>query len=516
MEDFSTQVADIASIYTTDTIFILGKGPSADAVDQIDFSGSLVIGINDAERIFPADISIFHADWVARSIRDNGFRSQLYVAPFAFDAGSKAVSVAPYAPLVEDTTDLMMQRFQSPAFIIEDVLFLSALKIAQLVAKERGRNQKVYMIGFDFNAHIGYSDAIGKPVQLLEEDAVRVDMQEFIFLNSLYILRDSPLEVMHVGTKPFSRLSAEELNALYTSRTVRDRPQAHDVSIVAELTTNHFGDRARLERMVRAAAAAGADAIKLQKRDVETFYTAEQLGSPYASPFGTTFADYRHQLELDRDDFDFVETLCRELGIEWMVSVLDQPSFEWLQQFDPAMLKLPSTISEHKDYLAYVARNHTGGLILSTGMTDKDYESWVLDTFAKASSLVLMQCNSAYPTPLHDCNIGVVRHYSLLAKSHPFVVPGYSSHDIGYLASTLAVAAGARVLEKHVKLGQTEWAHFDAVAVDLKTNDFREYVERVREAQVIVGSEEKQVNESEHHKYWLADPASAVGAGGSA
>jgi N-acetylneuraminate synthase len=53
-----------------------------------------------------------------------------------------------------------------------------------------------------------------------------------------------------------------------------------------------------------------------------------------------------------------------------------------------------------------------------------------------------------------------------------------------------------------VKLGNTEWAHFDAVAVDLTTSKFREYVDAIREAELIIGREEKQVNPSEHHKYF--------------
>jgi N-acetylneuraminate synthase len=65
----------------------------------------------------------------------------------------------------------------------------------------------------------------------------------------------------------------------------------------------------------------------------------------------------------------------------------------------------------------------------------------------------------------------------------------------------LAVASGARMLEKHVKLGDVDWVHFDKVALDLKTDSFKNYVKAVREAEVALGSPVKRVLASEHHKY---------------
>lgn len=469
------------------------------------YAGSLVIGINDAERIIPADISIFHGDWVKEAIADSGFHSRLYITSYPFDAKGIPVVVAPYVPLTQESSDLIMQRFMGDAFVIEDILFLSALKVAREIAKIRGRKQTVYMVGFDFDPALGRSHKIGKDFvpDLGEENAFRISVQEFYFINTLYFLRDSALIVKHVGSRSFSEINAGELNAAIAKPRIVNS-HVGQVTIVAELTTNHFGDRARLERMVRASSAAGADFVKLQKRDVATFYTPEQLASPYVSPFGKTFADYRYQLELSLDDFEFLDQLCKKVGIGWFVSVLDQPSFSFMRELNPAMLKLPSTISEHVDYLKYVAANYTGALVLSTGMTDAEYEGFVLENFSRCEKLYLLQCNSAYPTPVHDCNIAVVRHYNELAGRDSRIVPGYSSHDFGWKASVLAVGAGAKMLEKHVKLGNTEWAHFDAVAVDLTTPDFSEYVDHVREAELIMGSESKQINQSEHHKYFAA------------
>lgn len=464
-----------------------------------------MIAVNDAERIAPADITVFHDKWVEESLVRNGLRSRLYVNSTGFRPERGETLAAPFAPMGNDGGDLMMQRLLGQDFVIEEVLFLSALRIARMVAAARGRRQTVYMVGFDFQPDAGLARAVGRDYAPgnSADRYFRIGFQEFFFLNALYMLKDSELDVVHVGSRAFSRIDGEALNRRFGARRGEERPQSA-VAVTAELTTNHFGDRARLERMIRAARAAGADYVKLQKRDVATFYTAEQLASPYVSPFGRTFADYRYRLELGRDDFAFVDTLCRELGIGWFTSVLDAPSFDFIRQFDPDLIKLPSTISEHRDYLGHVARAWRGDVVLSTGMTDQAYEEWVLAQFGQCERLYLLQCNSAYPTPPADCNIGVVRHYHALAQANPRLVPGYSSHDFGWLASALAVAAGARMVEKHVKLGNTDWAHFDAVAVDLATPDFRDYVAKVREAEELVGSEAKAVNPSEHHKYMRA------------
>ena len=503
--DFLNQIKSIALTYTTDTIYVLGKGPSIDQVAPDVYASSLVIALNDAERIAPADITIFHSDWVKEGIAESGNRSRMYITSTDFSPKDRVVVRVPYKPLTQESSDVMMQRFMTDELVIDDVIFLLALKVARIISDIKGRDQTVYMVGFDFDAERGYSKLLGHDYapQRADERAIKISTQEFFFLNTLYFLRKSNLNVLHVGNRPFSSIAPEDLNKI-GRRCIPgggELPLNHSVKVVAELTTNHFGDRLRLERMIRASHSAGADFIKLQKRDVDTFYSKEQLASKYVSPFGDTFGDYRRQLELSADDFNFVDRLCSDLGISWFASILDEPSFRFMLQFDPKLVKLPSTISEHTDYLRYVADNYSGSVVLSTGMTDESYEEFVLSTFNKCESLFLLQCNSAYPTPLEDCGVGIVRRYNAIARSEPRIIPGYSSHDFGWKASALAVAAGAKMVEKHVKLGNTEWAHFDAVAVDLTTPAFKEYVDAIREAEMIVGPETKQVRKSEHHKY---------------
>ena len=59
------------------------------------------------------------------------------------------------------------------------------------------------------------------------------------------------------------------------------------------------------------------------------------------------------------------------------------------------------------------------------------------------------------------------------------------------------------MVEKHIKLGTSDWAHFDAVALDVNTNEFSNYVKKIREAEIVLGNELKQINKFENHKYRL-------------
>lgn len=500
---FTQLVSDVASTYGRDTIFILGKGPSADKVPSRVYNGSLVVGVNDAERIQPAAITIFHAEWVQRALSASGPKAELYLTSTDFSPANSRAFVAPHIQLGQDGSDLMMQRLLSGDFVIEDVLFISALKVALEVARERGRVLKVYMIGFDFDAEAGYANIDGDRYELADMQNRRlvIGMQESFLLNALYMLRGSEIDVVHVGYRNYSAVTPEDLTRDFSPTAVKYGSSDWKVSVVAEITTNHFGDRARLEKMVRAAKVAGADFVKVQKRDVESFYTQEQLKSPYKSPFGSTFGDYRRQLELSYEDFNFLKTLCDRIGINWFASVLDLKSYAFVMDFNPVLIKLPSTISEHTEYLESVANIADRGVVLSTGMTDGAFENWILDKFNKVPQLILMQANSAYPTPASDCNIAVVSHYQNLARQFSHLTPGYSSHDEGWFGSVLAIAAGARMVEKHVKLGNTDWAHFDAVALDLTTPAFGEYVAKLREAEIALGSEVKAIAPSENHKY---------------
>jgi len=277
------------------------------------------------------------------------------------------------------------------------------------------------------------------------------------------------------------------------------KASAGQVQVVAEFTNNHCGDSSRLYEMVLEAKAQGANLIKVQKREPDTFYTSEQLQSAYKSPFGSTLGEYRRGVELSQHQFDLLTLICVKNDIPWFASVLDLPSLNFISRYNPILIKIPSTISGHKNFILSIAETSIPNVIVSLGGTNEEYVQWIGGIF-QTRNLFLMQCTSSYPAELSDLNIRVLTMLKVLAKKEDLYL-GYSSHDPGSLGSQLAVALGAVLIEKHVKYGNVDWIHFDGVALDLKKNELHKFTRDLSTAISILGSPHKQILDSEHHKY---------------
>jgi N-acetylneuraminate synthase len=510
-ENIYQLIRSIGSGWDGETIFIVGKGPSLDELEGFQTPSGLVINVNDSEKIIQGQLGVFSGNWVRHSLKERGFKCLFYLAgkPLPSDVPH---ALLPAIPLEYDDEDLTTHRLGLDEFYDEPFVLVSALKVCVQIARYTQKKPSVYLLGFDFSTSkgevsksLGVDYAKSNPV----DRELVVHSQEYSYLQFVRYFQDNPvINLIHVGTKEYSQVTTVQFKEKFSTRVevkpeiepTTSRPEDR-VLIIAELTNNHLGDASRLVEMIERAKEAGADLIKIQKRHVDSFYSTEKLESYYWSPFGKTLGDYRRGVELDEKKLEILDSTCKSIGIDWFCSVLDFPSFEVINRFSPKLIKIPSTISNHRDFHKQIADVFHGPIVISTGFTDQSYEDYVLETFKRNSKIYLLHCISAYPTALQDCNVAVVRHYTDLASKHPRIIPGYSSHDLGSFASMLAVASGARMLEKHVKLGDVDWVHFDKVALDLKTDSFKNYVKAVREAEVALGSPVKRVLASEHHKY---------------
>jgi sialic acid synthase SpsE len=519
MENCLHQIKSIFLKSGKSKIAIIGKGDSIQNIDLKRLDDFFIITINDADKLVDSDIDIFYRTDLFEKVRNNGFRSNYYLAPAFFKIPDAKHIEVEHRSAGPDSFEIIYEYLKSDQFFLTDFVILSAIKLVIFLQTTLDKKIETFFLGFDF-----YADAVSSDDYEMYDLAYKVAIlktQESFFKNVLENFEEwfPDVSLTHVGEKLYSGSTINLFNqslvkkekqgverllsnkALYTSLIKKVR-ETERVIVVAEFTNNHIGNTERLIKMVELAKESGADMIKLQKRDVASFYTPEELKRAYKSPFGLTLGEYRNGVELSREQFLLLDAKCREIEIPWFVSVLDWNSYIFMKEFDPPLLKLPSTISNHKNYLLRVAKDFEADLVISTGFTDQDYESFILQNFSDERTLFLLQCTSSYPTPPEACQISVIRHYGEISSGgHKNLLPGYSSHDMGSLGCMLAVAAGAKMVEKHVKLGDLDWVHFDAVAIDLYNNHFKEFVHDIRKVELMCGTKYKLVHEQEHHKY---------------
>src|SRR5512144_2668231 len=114
------------------------------------------------------------------------------------------------------------------------------------------------------------------------------------------------------------------------------------VMIVAEIGINHNGELDIARQMIDAAVHAGANAVKFQKRTPEVCTPPEQQKQMRDTPWGyITYLDYRYKVELGLDAYREIDRYCKRLNIDWFVSVWDEPSVDFMEQFETPAYKIP-------------------------------------------------------------------------------------------------------------------------------------------------------------------------------
>jgi N-acetylneuraminate synthase len=105
------------------------------------------------------------------------------------------------------------------------------------------------------------------------------------------------------------------------------------IFIIAEIGTNHNGNVDIAKQLIDVAKIADADAVKFQKRTIDLVYTKELLDSPRESPWGNTQRAQKEGLELGLNEYQEINTYCKEKGIEWFASAWDIKSQKFLRNF---------------------------------------------------------------------------------------------------------------------------------------------------------------------------------------
>ena len=260
------------------------------------------------------------------------------------------------------------------------------------------------------------------------------------------------------------------------------------VLIVAEIGNNHEGNVDVARELVRQAAAAGVDAVKFQ-----TFRTEH-----YVSRSNTARFNRLKGFELKPAQFAELAELAQSLGVLFISTPFDLESARFLETIVDA-LKVASGDVNFYPLIQQVARTRKP-LIISSGGSDLAQvqrtvavvrETWAAAGITKGE-LAILHCVSSYPVPAEQAN---VRSVQFLAERLDCVV-GYSDHTLGTEAAVLAVALGARIIEKHFTLDK-RFSDFRDHQLAADPAEMAELVRRVRSAAVLLGVPGKTVQPCE-------------------
>ena len=253
------------------------------------------------------------------------------------------------------------------------------------------------------------------------------------------------------------------------------------IFIIAEIGINHNGNLGIARDLIDVAVAAGADAVKFQKRAIDLVYTQEFLDGTRESPWGTTQREQKEGLEFGLDDYTEIDKYCKEKGIEWFASAWDLESQKFLKQFDLKHNKIASAMIVYDDLLQAVASEgkHT---FISTGMTTEDDITNAIKIFQSENCpFDLMHCISTYPMKDEDANLNAIK--TLREKYNCNV--GYSGHEVGLAVSYAAAALGITSLERHITLDRAMYGSDQPASVE--PSGFRMLVGAVRKIEQAMG-----------------------------
>lgn len=226
--------------------------------------------------------------------------------------------------------------------------------------------------------------------------------------------------------------------------------------VICELSANHNGSLDRALEMIDAAAATGADAIKVQT------YTPDTLTIDHDGPGfriegglwdGRTLYDLYSEAYTPFEWHEAMFARARELGVTIFSTPFDESAADLLESLDAPAYKIASFEMTDLPLVAYVAAKMKP-MIISTGMATPEEIGAAVDTARKhgTGEIILLHCISSYPAPIEQANVATAPH--LAAKFG--CVGGLSDHTLTDTAAMAAMALGGAVVEKHFTLDRSE------------------------------------------------------------
>ena len=221
--------------------------------------------------------------------------------------------------------------------------------------------------------------------------------------------------------------------------------------IIAEIGNNHNGSFNLACDLVRIAKSINVNAVKFQKKDIETSFPKKLLDRSYDGPnsYGKTYREHKKALELSDDEIKELFEYCKELDIICFATAFDQKSVKLLEKWDSPIHKVCSFHVTDIELIKTICQTEKP-VFLSTGMSSvSEIDKAVEIIHSYGNPFVLSHCVSSYPTKIYDMNLKVIE---FLKYRYADSILGYSGHNLGWVESLAVIPFGVSVIEQHFTL----------------------------------------------------------------
>jgi len=268
--------------------------------------------------------------------------------------------------------------------------------------------------------------------------------------------------------------------------------------IVAEMSANHNGSLVRAKRIIEAAKKCGADAIKLQTFTPETItlnsqnkdFVMSHLSKKSKWKKFNTFFDIYKKATTPWHWHKTLFSFAKKIGIEIFSSPFDESSVDFLEKLNCPAYKIASPEITHIPLLEKVAKTKKT-IIISTGLAEEKDIHLALKTVKKYNKkIILLKCNTAYPSPLDEGNLLNLNYL----KNKYKVDVGYSDHTASNISSIVAATLGSVLIEKHINLNDNKKTLDSFFSTSEK--DFKNLVKDIRNVNKVKGQVKYVLSES--------------------
>lgn len=277
----------------------------------------------------------------------------------------------------------------------------------------------------------------------------------------------------------------------------REIGQGRPCFVIAEAGINHNGKAELAKKLIDVAVEAGADSVKFQMFKTEKLLSKKVFEGQHIKLEGgedSSVFDAIKKLELSqemcRETFDY----AKEKGIIFFSSACDSENINFLEKIGVKVFKIASCDITNFPLLKRFAETKKP-LIMSTGMSTQEEVEEAVEFLKKngAKEIALLHCLAQYPAEAKESNLKAIK-----AMEKEFGVPvGFSDHSEGTFIASVAVAAGAKLFEKHFTLDKEMWG-FDHKA-SASPEELKKIVEEIKIVEKSLGSGEKRPTKSEEN-----------------